>query len=207
MRIDSELFAQFKRTQRPFFRTYSWEDGVTYGVAYTDSDLTRLGIPADDVHVAKRLTGGGILHHGNDISYAFAIPTSYVGTLSVKASYEALCEFLLHFYKSLGLSAQFAINSGLALEHHAFCQKGFEPYDIVIHNRKIGGNAQRRSKQGIFMHGSIAMIPSAHGLGTSLQEFGVDISAHDAQRLLINAFANTFNITFHPQHDGLRHAC
>lgn len=198
MRIDHMLFEQFKQSQHPFLRTYSWKRGLTYGASQSFSEVAHLcAIQNEEPNHAKRLTGGGILYHGHDISYAFAIPTALVKGLSVKASYEALCRFLLEFYASLGLFAQFACECrDISPSQSPFCQEGFEAYDILINHQKIGGNAQRRSKAGIFMHGSIGISSSAFSPGTSLQDLGVEITMHEAQLRLIEAFRRTFNTTF-----------
>ena len=107
---------------------------------------------------SKRMTGGGVLFHGHDISYSLIIPNSFMKELSVKQSYEKICTFLLEFYKELDLNVMYAKDDmNTILSKSAFCQVGFEAYDILANGKKIGGNAQRRAKKAIFQHGSIPL--------------------------------------------------
>ncbi len=197
MSIDKELLREFENNLNPIFRTYSWETSCTIGVSQKFDDL--VDIQEYSSTYAKRLTGGGILFHGNDISYSLIIPTQYMKTKSVKQSYEIICAFLLDFYKSFGLNAIFAKDDkNIKFSKNAYCQIGFEEYDIVINGKKIGGNAQKRTRNAIFQHGSIALSSSCNDkkYGNSLSDFGIDISYEEASKKLIKSFQKVFNIEF-----------
>lgn len=197
MLIDKALFDGFKSNGLPIFRVYEWETSYTYGVSQnieTIKDLKQLK-SYNDNH-AKRMTGGGILFHGNDISYSLVIPTSYVKNLSVKESYELICSFLMKFYSLLGLKPIYAKDAEVGLCKSEYCQEGYEPYDILIEGKKIGGNAQRRSKEKIFQHGSITVDNSCYSMGNSLEDLSVKISLEEVKKLLIKAFKESFNIEF-----------
>ncbi|HHD75654.1 MAG TPA: lipoate--protein ligase family protein [Campylobacterales bacterium] len=198
MSIDKELIERFKQTQVPSFRVYAWENSFTYGVSQKLEKIQRLEhLETYKENHAQRVTGGGILFHGNDISYSLVIPTSYVQNLSVKESYELICSFLLDFYKSFGLEPHYAKEiSTIELSRSDFCQQGFEPYDILIEGKKIGGNAQRRSKAFIFQHGSINFDNSCFSLGYSLEDLGLSIGFEEAKEQLIASFTKRFNIEF-----------
>jgi lipoate-protein ligase A len=197
MTIDEELFRNFQDGHLPIFRIYSWEKACTIGISQKFEDLKDLEEYQNNW--AKRITGGGILLHGNDISYSLVLPTKYTRGLSVKKTYELICAFLLEFYKSIGLDAQFAKdNANINLSKNAFCQIGYEPYDIVINEKKIGGNAQRRTKNVLFQHGSIQLhhISDEEKYGNSLEDFNVNLSIEIAQKKLLEAFRKTFDVRF-----------
>jgi len=198
MRIDKELFDGFNSLSTPIFRVYEWEASFTYGFSQKINTIKNLEhLNRYNQNHAQRLTGGGILFHGNDISYSLVIPTSFVENLSVKQSYELLCSFLLAFYKSLGLNPSYAKDlEDINLSKSDYCQEGFEPYDILVDGKKIGGNAQRRSKDTIFQHGSICVDNSVYSIGNSLEDLGVKISFKRARELLTESFSNTFNVIF-----------
>ena len=198
MRIDKGLIEAFKASGQPQFRIYEWEESFTYGISQkietleNDDYLKKFG----ENH-AQRMTGGGILFHGNDISYSLVIPTSYVQNLSVKESYEMICGFLMTFYKKLGLDPVYAKDmEEIELSASHFCQKGYEPYDILVDGKKIGGNAQRRTKEAIFQHGSISIDNASYSMGSSLEDLGVQISYKEAKALLIESFSQSFNASF-----------
>ena len=201
MRIDKALFDGFKQSNLPIFRVYEWEASYTYGLSQNIENLQKLeNLKQFKENHAKRMTGGGILFHGNDISYSLIIPTSYVKNLSVKDSYELICRFLLRFYESLGLNPSYAKDiKSIELSKNEYCQRGYEPYDILVDGKKIGGNAQRRSKDVIFQHGSISVDNSSYSMGATLLDLGINISFKEAKELLINAFETTFDVVFEQQ--------
>ncbi len=193
MQIDKELFLGCKK---PVFRIYSWdEDSFTIGRFQKLEDIDN---PRQyGSNWAQRITGGGLLLHGKDVSYTIVIPASMLGKRGVKKSYEYLCRFLMDFYKKLGLSPAWAKDvMPDSLWHSDFCQEGFEPYDIIIEGKKIGGNAQKRSKDTILQHGSIPLKKEyrPHS-GYSLEELGVDIGEKEAKELLKTCFQETYNVS------------
>lgn len=198
MAIDRVLFDSFSQTKVPFFRVYSWEKSFTFGIS---DEITKLKekkelIPYQD-NYAKRMTGGGILFHGHDISYSLTIPSSFMKGLSVKESYEKICQFLLHFYANLGLESSYAKDDTTVYKSkNAFCQLGFEDYDILIDGKKMGGNAQRRTKESIFQHGSIGLVNLDKNLhtGNSLEDVGITLNMEEATKKLIQSFETTFNV-------------
>ncbi|MDA7818432.1 lipoate--protein ligase family protein [Sulfurimonas sp.] len=198
MAIDKVLFESFSQTLIPTLRVYTWEKSFTYGVSAKISEIKdKEELLPYKSNYAKRMTGGGILFHGNDVSYSLVIPTSYMNNLSVKQSYEKICHFLLAFYKSLGLKAIYAKDDeSVAKSHNEFCQLGFEDYDILINGIKMGGNAQRRTKDVIFQHGSIGINRQEDFLhvGNCLEDLNINISYNEAQEKLIKSFKETFNV-------------
>ena len=193
--IDSALFKAFKKDSLPVLRLYSWQDSVTFGLSQNPSDYVTL-LKEYKNNFAKRITGGGVLFHGHDISYSLIIPTSYIQNKGVKETYELICSFILEFYSSFGLKANFAKDiEEIILSKNAFCQVGFEAYDIIINGKKIGGNAQKRSKNVIFQHGSIPLktIEKNERYGSSLEDFSINIDFNQAKEALQKAFIKTFN--------------
>lgn len=205
---DKELFDGFMSSNLPIFRVYEWEESFTYGVSQKIETIQNLqDLKQFNENHAQRMTGGGILLHGNDISYSLVIPTSFVKNLSVKESYESICSFLIEFYKSLGLEPVYAKDlESIELSSSQYCQEGYEPYDILIDGKKVGGNAQRRTKETIFQHGSICIDNSTCSRGNSLKDLGVEISFKDAKTLLAKSFARTFNVIFEDKKEELRNA-
>jgi len=208
MAIDEALFASFEENSMPIFRVYDWEKSFTVGISQDFSNIPEFDERKSyKNNFAKRITGGGVLFHGHDVSYSLLIPMSYFKSLNVKSSYEKICTFLLEFYKSLGLNAMYAKDDeNTTLSKSAFCQVGFEAYDILVNGKKIGGNAQRRTKKFIFQHGSIALTKPSNNtgnedenkeeMGFSLHEFDINLDINDAKKRVMDAFEKTFKIEF-----------
>jgi lipoate-protein ligase A len=193
--LDNALFKAFNKDSLPVLRLYSWENSITFGVSQNPSDYVTL-LEEYENNFAKRITGGGVLFHGHDISYSLIIPATYIQDKGVKETYELICSFILTFYASFGLKANFAKDiESIVLSKDAFCQVGFEAYDIIINGQKIGGNAQKRAKNVIFQHGSIPLrtIKKDKRYGASLEDFSINIDFNEAVNALKKAFEKTFN--------------
>jgi len=200
MAKDEALLKSFQDNELPILRLYSWEKSFTIGVSQKIKDYEYL--EEYNNNYAKRITGGGVLFHGHDLSYSIIIPVSFMQGLNVKESYEKICTFLLEFYKNLGLDAIYAKDDPhTQLSKSSFCQVGFEAYDILVNGIKIGGNAQRRTKKLIFQHGSIpikaledeASIKRKHEIGHCLDELNIHLTYEDAKIRVVKAFQKTFN--------------
>lgn len=196
MAIDKALAMSFQKEDKPILRFYTWENSFTVGVSQNTQTYSE-HYPLYKGNCAKRMTGGGVLFHGHDVSYSLVLPTSYLNNLSVKESYEKICSFLLSFYESLNLSASYAKDiEAIQLSKSHFCQVGYEAYDIIVQGVKMGGNAQKRTKNMIFQHGSIPLFKTKEHqeFGKSLEDIGLKLSVEDAIEKLTNAFKQTFDV-------------
>jgi lipoate-protein ligase A len=198
MATDEALLKSFEDGDLPILRVYSWNDSFTLGVSQKISDYEYL-LKDFSKDYAKRVTGGGVLFHGHDLSYSLILPSSYMQGLSIKESYEKICTFLLNFYKSLGLNAIYAKDDkNIQLSKSPFCQVGFEAYDILANGIKIGGNAQRRTKKVIFQHGSIPLEEKSNDniqIGSNLKSnFNIDISYEKAISIVKETFEKSFDV-------------
>lgn len=99
--IDFALFKAFQQNSLPILRLYSWQNSITLGAGQKEIDYETL-INEYKNNSAKRITGGGVLFHGHDISYSLIIPASYIEDKGVKETYELICSFVLYFYDKLG---------------------------------------------------------------------------------------------------------
>ena len=174
MAIDEALFRCFDpAASRPVLRLYGWQPPALslgrFQKAGDDLDLARCR--ADNLTVVRRITGGGAIWHADELTYSLVCtPSQIPPASSVKDSFRVLTSFLLGFYRALGLQADYAVDlapAGSRLgQRTPLCFAGKESYDIMLQGRKIGGNAQRRSREIIFQHGS---IPLQNRVGQGMQ--------------------------------------
>lgn len=205
MAVDEALFKNYKESDLPIIRFYGWQKALSVGRFSTTKnsiDLEKLN--ENKIACARRLSGGGILVHDDDLSYTIIIPRTFLEDKSVKESYFYLCLFLMNLYKELGLNREFAYESGLQSGRSNICLAGCEDYDIVIDGKKMGGNAQRYSKNVLFQHGSIpisidkivfeSLFLQESGLknAATLQELGVFVSYEMLSKMVIESFCKTF---------------
>ncbi|MGB6328566.1 MAG: lipoate--protein ligase family protein [Halarcobacter sp.] len=205
MAIDEALFSCFKENDKPILRVYNWTQSFTVGVSQDFKDYSSNEETKDfKDDYAKRITGGGVLFHGHDLSYSLVIPSHLLGESNIKKSYEKICSFILTFYKNLGLDAKFAKDDeNVILSKNEYCQVGFEAYDILVNSKKIGGNAQKRTRKLIFQHGSIPLKSKKSvdnsliydkKIGYTLEDFNINIDFEEAKIKLIESFYETFNV-------------
>lgn len=210
MAIDEALLDAFDPDRSPpVLRLYGWRPtALSVGrfqepAAVLDLDRCR----ADGVPAVRRITGGGVIYHAEELTYAIVCAPRHLPPAStVKDTFRHLTGFLLAFYRSLGLDAHWAADvaadDARLGKRTAFCFAGKEECDILVDGRKIGGNAQRRLRNAIFQHGS---IPLADRVGTglrylrerpaqddlrvaSLLDLGIDLPADALSRRLAASF-------------------
>ena len=165
MAIDEALLRCFDpASSRPVLRLYGWQPAALslgrFQKAADDLDLERCR--ADQLSVVRRITGGGAIYHCDELTYSIICsPQQIPAAASVKDSFRVLTSFLLGLYRALGLQADYALDlapDGSRLgQRTPLCFAGTESYDIMVNGRKLGGNAQRRSRGVIFQHGSIPL--------------------------------------------------
>ncbi|MFH0918482.1 MAG: lipoate--protein ligase family protein [Candidatus Omnitrophota bacterium] len=217
MALDEKIYKRYLGDGVGTLRLYRWrEPAFTYGFSQEPKNQIDLAACAiDGVGVAKRITGGGILFHADEITYSFVCNKSDVGEPQrVFVDYRNICKFLIRFYESLGLVAAFALEAIGFKDRfipHELCSAAHEKYDLVIAGKKIGGNAQKRNRQVIFQHGSIPCRINWNFVRKYLKALPDDLSAYvttlaDELKLvpekdileqkLINAFSSVFDVEF-----------
>lgn len=221
MAIDEALLRSFHpATSLPILRLYGWEPAaLSLGRFQKGSlvlDLERCR--GDHVPIVRRITGGGVIYHADELTYAIVCaPEQIPPASSVKDSFRVLTGFLKAFYHGLGLDACYALDAepgGRRLgERTPFCFAGRESFDILVGGAKIGGNAQRRQRGLIFQHGSIPLLNRA-GIGlsymrerlpeqaqgvASLSECGIREDEDRLRQRLATAFKEHFAVEFRPE--------
>ncbi len=138
-------------------RHYGWErPSYTFGLSqsyqYAHSKISVL-----DADFVRRPTGGGVVNHQHDWTYSLIIPASHsLGQLQPIETYKAVHQCIVRAMKSLG--AKVALNQDAPSDSMPrVCFEKPEVYDVVLENlsAKVAGAAQKRTKSGYLMQGSI----------------------------------------------------
>lgn len=196
MAIDEALLDTFDPGKStPVLRLYGWSPPALSLGRFQDAgkvlDLTRC--KAGGVPVVRRITGGGVIYHADELTYAIVCgPQHLPEKTTIKESFRFLTGFLLSFYRELGIPAVYAAdvpgNMSRLGKPTPLCFAGRESYDIQVDGRKIGGNAQRRLRKAIFQHGSIPLRDRVEtGIGFLREKpSGQDLSVADLSMLGVN---------------------
>lgn len=142
------------------FRHYGWRNGAfTFGLSQPIA-WVRAQLPEGRWDICRRPTGGGIVDHRDDWTYALVIPRGHpLFDAEARASYrsvhEALALALADQRERVDLQAP---PEGAAGAHApTVCFERAEPFDVVrvADGAKIAGAAQKRNKHGLLLQGSI----------------------------------------------------
>ncbi len=158
MATDFLLLQRYPRAHAARFRHYGWHrPAFTFGYAQKIS-FVRAGLPEGAFDVCRRPTGGGVVDHRDDWTYALVIPRGHrLEDLRATQSYREIHEALAIALRAQGVSAVTKQVKDLAEEPVGVCFQRAEIYDVV-HERtgeKIAGAAQKRNKHGLLFQGSI----------------------------------------------------
>ena len=161
MAIDEALLAT---AVVPTIRFYRWRfPALSFGYFGKFSDVA---IHAPERDLVRRWTGGGIVFHGNDLTYSIVIPSSDpVFDESSIAIYEkihrALCGALVKTGQRAVVAGGVDPGGFSAATRAAVNASGYNCFanpvraDVMMDGRKIAGAAQRRTHRGLLQQGSI----------------------------------------------------
>ncbi|MBA4136432.1 MAG: lipoate--protein ligase family protein [Opitutus sp.] len=191
MAIDFLLLQRYPDAGAPRFRHYEWRGpAFTFGFSQKIA-FVREKLAADlPVDLCRRPTGGGIVDHRNDWTYALVIPRGHAleearATQSYRSVHEALTDTLVAFGQPAELKAACeppAEGEECAPVGPGVCFQRAELFDVVNRTTgaKIAGAAQKRNKHGLLFQGSIEKGSVA---ALDWDEFGVRFAAALARSL------------------------
>ncbi|HEY2568352.1 MAG TPA: hypothetical protein VGI25_03440 [Candidatus Udaeobacter sp.] len=159
--------AMLESTTAPLIRFYRWRSpALSFGYFCRFADVAN---HLNERDLVRRWTGGGIVFHGNDLTYSIVIPADHVVfPESSAAIYQKVHSALVDALAETGqrgivagdgdprsgrvpsLTAKTGIRD-------AGCSCFANPVraDVMMNGRKVAGAAQRRTSRGLLQQGSI----------------------------------------------------
>ncbi len=185
---------------RPALRFYTWEpEALSLGYFQRIADVPAARIaPA----VVRRMTGGGAIHHANELTFSIAAPLDhplYRGTL--RESYAHVHAVLSGVLAELGIAAELRASRALRSDRAdtGMCFHHSTPLDLAWDERKGVGSAQRRRAGRVLHHGSIKLRTAALEPGVAtVATAAPDLGHEELARRIAIAFARTFAIELVP---------
>jgi len=160
MALDFLLLQRYPRAGAIRFRHYEWRGpAFTFGFGQKLAWVRGQLPPAERLDLCRRPTGGGIVDHRRDWTYALVIPREHDWwEARATESYRAVHACLAQAFGELGQPAAVKTRpEPAAAAGPGVCFDRAELYDVV-HERtgaKIAGAAQKRNQHGLLMQGSI----------------------------------------------------
>ena len=169
----------------PSIRFYKWQSpALSFGYFGRFADVAGYARERD---LVRRWTGGGIVFHGNDLTYSIVIPVNdaVFGESSIwiyEKVHRALTNALVEAGQRATVAGVADLGSGInAAGYKGHCFANAVRDDVMIDGRKIAGAAQRRTRGGLLHQGSIQYIDLANALA---DRFVYALSANCREREL-----------------------
>ena len=156
MALDEALLEAMPRLEKPVLRFYGWTEAAAsfgYFQKYAEVECATLLRP-----LVRRPTAGGIVPHDADWTYSLIFPATHPWYgLKALESYRRVHEWLQAAFAKLGVATELA--PGCRKTAPGQCFAGHEKFDLLWQGRKIAGAAQRRTKIGLLIQGSVQPPP------------------------------------------------
>jgi lipoate-protein ligase A len=205
MAIDEALL---ERADIPSIRLYRWNSpALSFGYFGRFADVASYSTQRD---LVRRWTGGGIVFHGDDLTYSIVIPPDdplFAG--SSIAIYASIHAALRNALVALGQHAAVAGGTdrdgngsnalGAAVRgrghnndrgagvsdvgYNGHCFANPVRADVLVNGRKVAGAAQRRTRRGLLQQGSIQQIDLAEDF---VRHFAKELSENCSERKIEN---------------------
>lgn len=165
MAFDKKLLESASESQEALLHLYEWEGlSATYGY-FTDPDafFDAEEVEKSGLQLARRPTGGGIIFHIHDLAFSAVVPASHPRfSLNTLDNYAYINQAVI---KAVAVFAGDAIVPELHRECggscsgpvNMFCMAKPTQYDVMVMGKKVGGAAQRRTREGFLHQGSISL--------------------------------------------------
>jgi lipoate---protein ligase len=156
MRADEEALSNISPSSLPALRFYEWSvPSATYGYFLNPADyFDQEGMQKHSLVLARRPTGGGVIFHTCDLAFSVIVPANHpFYSLDPLCSYHEINSRVLQAIRQLDLAVSLSdISQG---SRGGFCMAKPTQYDLLLEGRKVGGAAQRKTKNGLLHQGSL----------------------------------------------------
>lgn len=214
MAVDEFLFRQAEKSPRTFLRFYQWlRPTASLGYSQEAGRVADAAFcAAHGIDIVRRMTGGKLVLHDREVTYAVASSDASAFTETLRESYRLISRALMRGLEIMGLSSRLAETSPPSYIKGTMPCFAFPARDeIEIGGKKIVGSAQKRTGATFLQHGSIPLEKdeallaavsrpgeSEEGLGmTSLAEaLGRPVDFDGAVGAFVQGFADFFGVSF-----------
>ena len=146
--------------QAPLLRFYSWKKpSLSFGKLLKVHELVNMqALKELGFDFAIRPSGGGVVFHHLSFSFSFFLPsTHWLYALPNLERYLMINAWTRQALDSLGFN-KIEFGQEESLRRPDFCMARPTIYDLLVHGRKIGGSAQRKSKKALLHQGVIVLL-------------------------------------------------
>lgn len=173
-----------------FLRFYTWaRPTLSLGHFEQPGVIDWARAECDRVDVVRRPTGGRVVLHGDDLTYAIVIPRN--PGCGLTETYRMISKCLVRGMSHLGLAVELQKGTIAKTEvRRKPCFASASRYEITYRGRKLVGSAQKVGKDSVLQHGSIA-------LGPAYLDVARYMACDDAERAALRSDTQASTICLH----------
>ena len=181
MAIDEAMLLTQKASLQPTLRFYDWlQPAFSFG--YFQRISEEVDVAACDDHgieLVRRITGGGTVIHGWDVTYTIIVPhSSGMFPKGISAAYCAISDCLINGLQRLEIDVVHQIDKPTMGDTPNICLTNPAQYDTLLNGKKIAGVSQRRNQAGVMYQGYIALdLPTSDVLALASRQVSFDLVA------------------------------
>ncbi len=162
MAIDFLLLKRYPHPEAVRFRHYGWcQPAFSFGYGQA-VETVRGRLPDRDAELVRRFTGGGLVDHRRDWTYALVIPRPHpLCKRPARDSYRTIHDVIRNTLAARGhpvaLKEPGATGSRQRAKAPGVCFEEPEDFDVIRSDNgaKVAGAAQKRTTKGLLFQGSL----------------------------------------------------
>ena len=159
MAIDEAILLAQKAQPNPTLRFYAWSSPA-FSFGYFQEIASEVDIEAcraDGIELVKRMTGGGTVVHGWELTYTLVLPRA-VAEMGISETYQCIGHSLVKAFQKLGVPAQcYATCPDSPEAAPNICLTNPAEHDVMSDDKKLAGVSVRRNRDGIMFQGYISL--------------------------------------------------
>ena len=161
MAIDEVILLRQETCPQPTLRLYNWSlPAFSFGYFQKiTTEIDEKKCEAHGVELVRRMTGGGIVVHGWDVTYTIIVPHGNGMIPSdISASYCWIANRLIYGFRKINVPVKLQGSKSKTLEVGPnTCLANPAEHDLMLNGKKIAGVSQRRNRIGGVYQGYIAL--------------------------------------------------
>ena len=152
-----------RRECPPTLRFYQWSPPtISLGYFQTWAEYAALPLPAGEMAVVRRQTGGGAILHDLELTYSVVLPLDHpwiapAGPTDLYARVHSAIAGVLTSFDVPVTQPGCKAPTGCSHGGPFFCFEHHSRYDLLAGGRKLLGSAQRRTSAAVLQHGSLIL--------------------------------------------------
>ena len=159
MAIDESILLAQNEQPNPTLRFYEWSSPA-FSFGYFQDIASEVDVEAcraDGIELVKRMTGGGTVVHGWELTYTLVLPRD-VAEMDISDVYQRIGQSLVKAFQKLGVPAQcYTACPDSSETVPNICLTNPAEHDVMSDDKKLAGVSVRRTRDGIMFQGYISL--------------------------------------------------